>query len=127
MNFDIFCETEKAGPIGADHEATVLRETIEQARVADEVGFGCWWVVEHHGCPEFSYSSAPEILLGVIENPITKKKEEVDLERAKNFIDLLEMLAEKTEGNRTAEETSFVERILADLRMRWVDAKKSAG
>ena len=66
MKFDIFCETEKAGPIGPDHEATVLRETIAQARLADEVGFGCWWVVEHHGCPEFSYSSAPEILLAWI-------------------------------------------------------------
>jgi len=44
----------------------VLRETLEQARVADAMGFGCWWVVEHHGCEEFSYSSAPELLLAWI-------------------------------------------------------------
>jgi alkanesulfonate monooxygenase SsuD/methylene tetrahydromethanopterin reductase-like flavin-dependent oxidoreductase (luciferase family) len=66
VKFDIFCETEKAGPIGPDHEATVLRDTIAQARLADELGFGCWWAVEHHGCPEFSYSSAPELLLAWI-------------------------------------------------------------
>src|SRR6185295_2312956 len=47
-----------------------------------------------------------QILLGVIENPITKKKEEVDLERAKNIIELLEMLEEKTQGNLTKEETA---------------------
>jgi len=68
-----------------------------------------------------------QILLGVIENPITKQKEEVDLERARNFIDLLAMLDEKTKGNRTDEESAFLDRILADLRMRWVDAQKSAG
>jgi alkanesulfonate monooxygenase SsuD/methylene tetrahydromethanopterin reductase-like flavin-dependent oxidoreductase (luciferase family) len=66
VHFDIFCETEKAGPVGPDHEASVFRDTIEQARVADAAGFGCWWVVEHHGCPEFSYSSAPELMLAWI-------------------------------------------------------------
>ena len=61
-----------------------------------------------------------QILLGVIDNPITRKKEEVDLERAKNVIDLIAMLDEKTRGNLTAEEGEFLHRILADLRMRWV-------
>ena len=68
-----------------------------------------------------------QILLGVIENPITKKKEEVDLERARNVIALLEMLEEKTKGNLTSDEAGFLTRILADLRMRWVDAKNAAG
>jgi hypothetical protein len=68
-----------------------------------------------------------QILLGVIENPISKTKEPVDLERAKNVIALLEMLDEKTQGNLTAEETAFLARILADLRMRWVEAKGAAG
>jgi hypothetical protein len=65
-----------------------------------------------------------QILLGVIENPITKKKEEVDLERAKNVIDLVGMLEKKTEGNRTDEESEFLGRILADLRMRFVQQSK---
>jgi hypothetical protein len=63
-----------------------------------------------------------QILLGVIENPITKKKEEVDLERAKGVIDLVATLDEKTKGNLTNEEGEFLTRILADLRMRWVAA-----
>jgi hypothetical protein len=68
-----------------------------------------------------------QILLGVIENPLSKTKEPVDLERAKNVIALLEMLDEKTKGNLTGEETAFMARILADLRMRWVEAKGAAG
>ena len=63
-----------------------------------------------------------QILLGVIENPITRKKEEVDLERAKNVIDIISMLDEKTRGNLSEEEGEFLKRILADLRMRYVGA-----
>jgi len=66
VKFDVFSEIQKAGPIGADHEARVLAESIEQAQVADAAGFGCWWLVEHHGCEEFSYSSAPELILAWI-------------------------------------------------------------
>ena len=66
-----------------------------------------------------------QILLGAIENPLTKKKEEVDVDRAKNVIDLISMLDEKTQGNLTQEEGEFLKRILADLRMRWVGARGS--
>lgn len=67
-----------------------------------------------------------QILLGVIENPLTKKKDDVDLERAQNVIALIEMLEDKTKGNLTDDESGFVQRILADLRIRWVEAKGAA-
>lgn len=66
-----------------------------------------------------------QVFLGAIENPITRKKEEVDLPRARNMIDLLEMLEQKTAGNLAADEKAFLERILVDLRMRYVEG--SAG
>jgi alkanesulfonate monooxygenase SsuD/methylene tetrahydromethanopterin reductase-like flavin-dependent oxidoreductase (luciferase family) len=63
---DIFSELQRARPFGPDHEAALFRDTIEQARLADEQGFGCWWTVEHHGATEFSYSSAPEVVVAVL-------------------------------------------------------------
>ncbi len=66
MKLDVFCETQKAAPILPDHESAVFRDTLAQAEFADRSGFDCWWAVEHHGAVEFSYSSAPEMLLGWI-------------------------------------------------------------
>ena len=63
MKFDIFCEIQKARPWVADHERALFQETLEQAVLADELGFRCWWEVEHHGAAEFSWSSAPEVFL----------------------------------------------------------------
>jgi alkanesulfonate monooxygenase SsuD/methylene tetrahydromethanopterin reductase-like flavin-dependent oxidoreductase (luciferase family) len=60
---DVFSELQKPGPFAPDHEQRLLAEAIEQAQLADRLGFGCWWTVEHHGAVEFSYSSAPELML----------------------------------------------------------------
>jgi alkanesulfonate monooxygenase SsuD/methylene tetrahydromethanopterin reductase-like flavin-dependent oxidoreductase (luciferase family) len=59
---DIFSELQKARPWPEGHERRVIEEAVAQARLADELGFGCWWNVEHHGAVEFSYSSAPELM-----------------------------------------------------------------
>ncbi len=66
MKFDIFCEIQLAKPFPPNHEQKLLADTIEEARAADQAGFDIWWQVEHHGAPEFSYSSAPEVVLTAI-------------------------------------------------------------
>lgn len=66
MILDVFSELQKAGPGGPEAERSVLLEAIEQARLADALGYGCWWTVEHHGAAPFSYSSAPEIVVAVL-------------------------------------------------------------
>ena len=67
MKLDMFCEMMKPKMFfGEGQEHTLIRETLEQARLADELGYGCWWQVEHHAAPRFSYSSAPEIMLTAI-------------------------------------------------------------
>lgn len=66
MKLDIFCEMQKPRPWGPDHEQQIIEETLEQAKLADELGYGCWWQVEHHGAEEFSFSSAPELMLTAI-------------------------------------------------------------
>jgi alkanesulfonate monooxygenase SsuD/methylene tetrahydromethanopterin reductase-like flavin-dependent oxidoreductase (luciferase family) len=66
MKFDIFCEIQRAAPWNGADEASLFREILEQAQAADAAGFTNWWQVEHHGAPEFSHSSAPEIVLTAI-------------------------------------------------------------
>ena len=46
---------------------------------------------------------------------------------AKQTIDLLGLLEEKTKGNLTGEEERLITQILFDLRMRFVEKSKSAG
>ena len=65
----------------------------------------------------FSYEAS--IGLGMVENPLTEKVEP-NLPQAKHVIDVLEMLREKTEGNRTDEETKLLMTLLYDLRMQYV-------
>lgn len=43
-----------------------FKQVIEQAVMADRVGWDSVWSVEHHFLPEFSHSSAPECLLPYI-------------------------------------------------------------
>lgn len=67
MKVDIFSEIQNPRPWqGDDHEHRRIGQAIEQAVLADELGYGCWWQVEHHGAEEFSLSSAPELLLAAL-------------------------------------------------------------
>ncbi len=67
MKIDVFCEMMKPKMFfGEGQEHNLIRETLEQAQLADELGYGCWWQVEHHAAPQFSYSSAPELMLTAI-------------------------------------------------------------
>jgi len=47
-----------------------------------------------------------------------------DLPLARQTLDLLSMLREKTRGNLTPEEETFFENLLTDLRLQFVDASK---
>jgi alkanesulfonate monooxygenase SsuD/methylene tetrahydromethanopterin reductase-like flavin-dependent oxidoreductase (luciferase family) len=66
MIFDLFNELQMPQPWGPHHEQAVYADALEQARLADELGYGCWWSVEHHCSPEFSYSGAPELVNAAI-------------------------------------------------------------
>jgi hypothetical protein len=59
------------------------------------------------------------LFLGQMPHPVTGKAE-VHLEEAKHFIDMLQMLQEKTQGNLTPEEGQMLEQILHELRMAFV-------
>jgi hypothetical protein len=61
------------------------------------------------------------VSLGQIPHPATNKPE-IRLGEAKHFIDLLEMLEQKTAGNRTPEESQLLENLLHELRIGYVTA-----
>ncbi len=66
------------------------------------------------------------IALGHMANPTTGKSEK-DPVQAKFLIDTLGMLKEKTQGNLTPEETSFLENVLYELRMQYISKAKREG
>jgi alkanesulfonate monooxygenase SsuD/methylene tetrahydromethanopterin reductase-like flavin-dependent oxidoreductase (luciferase family) len=65
MKFSLFFEMQMADPT-RDREAVLFRECLNQAVLADELGYHCIWAVEHHGLYEYSHSSAPEIFLAFV-------------------------------------------------------------
>ena len=69
-----------------------------------------------------SLSTSVLLSLGEIPDPISKEKNE-DLDMAKQTIDILGVIEEKTRGNLTKEEESLMENLLSDLRMRYVKKK----
>jgi len=61
------------------------------------------------------------VSLGVVPNPLSGKAE-IDVDQARHFIDTIEMLEQKTAGNRTTEESSILTGMLHELRMAYVGA-----
>ena len=66
MKFGVFFEISVPRPWGPETEYTVYRNCLEQARLADELGFDQAWAVEHHFLEEYSHCSAPEVFLTAV-------------------------------------------------------------
>jgi hypothetical protein len=62
--------------------------------------------------------------LGVAPDPVSGQSE-VNLPLARQTIDLLALLQEKTKGNLTGEEERILEQILYELRLRYVETARS--
>jgi hypothetical protein len=74
-----------------------------------------------------SLGSSAFVHLGDAPHPETGKPSEPDLLLAHQAIDILAMLKEKTRGNLTPEEDKFLEALLTDLRIRFVEKSKAGG
>ena len=71
----------------------------------------------------FSLNHSVLVHLGVMEDPVTGKKEK-NLPLAKQTIDILGMLEEKTRGNLTKDEEKMLKNMLYDLRMIYIREKQ---
>jgi hypothetical protein len=69
-----------------------------------------------------SLNSSALMALGLVEDPISKEKTK-NLALAKQTIDILGMLKEKTKGNLTSDEENMLKSVLYDLRMLYVKEK----
>jgi len=72
-----------------------------------------------------SLGSSVMLNFGDIPDPVTGNKEK-NLPMAKQTIDILTILREKTRGNLTEDEEKLFENILAELQMQYVNLLKVA-
>ena len=70
-----------------------------------------------------SLSSSALVYMGELPEPTTGKKQ-VDLKMAKQAIDTLDMLKEKTKGNLSEEEERLLTEVLTDLKLKFVKLQK---
>ena len=89
-------------------------ENTAQAGALSEIDFSTFII---------SLSTQALMHLGEIANPVSGKVE-ADISVAKQMIDILAMLNEKTRGNLNPSEAQMMESILFDLRMKYVEAVK---
>jgi len=68
-------------------------------------------------------ASSAVIALGDAPDPVTGQRQ-MDLPQAADAIDLLVLLREKTEGNRSGEESQILEELIYDLQLRYVRVTK---
>lgn len=78
MKLDLLFELHAAKPWSKPHpygqreaEQRTYDSAIEQVKLADRLGFGTAWFVEHHFRPEMSHCPAPEAVLGALSQ-VTK-------------------------------------------------------
>ncbi len=69
-----------------------------------------------------SLASSAAYHMGGFQDPVSGKTS-VNLDLAKQSIDILAMLEEKTRGNLSDEEKNLISHSLYDLRMKFVDLK----
>ncbi len=106
-------KAKREAPAGGAKEGP-RREQQQRPPVLPEINFSTFIV---------SLSSSALIHLGLAPDPVSGETRK-DLALAKQTIDILGILKEKTTGNLTDEETQLMDSILYDLRMRYVQESK---
>jgi hypothetical protein len=74
-----------------------------------------------------SLATTAAVHFGDLGDPGTGEKSPRTLEGARQMIDMLAMLQDKTKGNLTPQEATILERVLFELRMRFVEAERESG
>jgi hypothetical protein len=95
-------------------------ETPHEAQSAQELDFSTFVI---------SLATSAQVGLGAVPHPETNQAVQ-NFPAAKQMIDILALLKEKTKGNLTEDELSLLDRVLYNLRIHYVRAvegQKKAG
>jgi Domain of unknown function (DUF1844) len=123
----IFSEEKDDGVKESEEKSEPVEEPSDQAdaRPAEDTG-EAEETAEQAQLPEinfptfiFSLNSSVLVHLGALDDPGTGKKEK-NLPLAKQTIDILGILEEKTKGNLSKDEENLLKNILHDLRLMYV-------
>jgi len=106
-------EPAKPSTAAEEREQRKEKETSEQQAAMPEMNFANFI---------FSLSTSAMYHFGDFPDPVTKKAER-NLAAARQTIDIIAMLKEKTEGNLSADEKTLIDTVLFELRMRYVKEK----
>jgi hypothetical protein len=71
----------------------------------------------------YSLGTSALVSLGAIDNPLDEKVE-VNLESARQNIEVIELIQEKTRGNLTESEKKVLNAILGEIKAKFVEALK---
>jgi hypothetical protein len=112
----------EASATSAEETAQEAKQNVSDSRSEDrsqqdplpEINFSTFVI---------SLSTQALMHLGEIASPLSGKVE-TDVPVAKQMVDILGMLREKTKGNLNSGEERLLEDILFDLRMKYVEAVK---
>ena len=115
------------GDVGTEERKKEATGTSEPSRDKQEDKFS-----EGEGAPLpdidfstfiFSLSSSAILHLGLMENPYTKTIDK-NLPLAKQTIDIISILKDKTKGNLSDEEANLITHLLTELRFKYVNEVK---
>lgn len=116
-------------PESADSGDTAAAAENQPREKAGKTGPGAARAQTEMPLPEINFSTFVASLnasvlvnLGIIADPATGEKEK-NLTMAKQTIDIMSMLQEKTKGNLNKDEESMLKSILYDLRLMYVREK----
>ena len=109
-------EVEKAPNQAKGESFTMKDRDISSTPTASQVDFSTLIL---------SLATGALINLGLAPDPATKKTQK-NTELAKQTIDILSILAEKTKGNLTPEENQLIENLLTETRLRFVEAARAS-
>lgn len=121
----IFAEGDKDQPIKEETEKPLDEATAEESEsepVQEQERTDYQLPEINFATFIFSLNHSVLVHLGVMDDPTTGKKVR-NIPIAKQTIDILGMLEEKTQGNLTEDEEKMLKSILYDLRMIYIKEK----